>query len=566
MKSMMISVLFFTCLFDCILIAQSVQKHPKVAELERFVSKEAFDYVKGRFPGEPVLVEVSIDPLRRNTQPSRSTGDGDFLPFNTSVLPTEVDEWDDPSLTIQDLIPRIRSASVKVILPSKISDAEVLELRDSLFSNLKLIFGRDKIEFERRLWKSERSIQWIDLAIIAAILSLFLPVLYWSIRSAASKLSQGISEISSGMTNLSGGTPAPVAPVQNSKSTDTSDRSKDFRFNDPIKIAEKIKPVIDLLEADPSFPDLEDMILFDEGISKKPEQVGALIRTMPRHMQERLFMLSYKPVWLEAFIDIGELSTETYEFANRLSIKDRKKENKEWEELLILVWRLEDSLTTLMQKINQDEALAILAAMPSRISIPAGKRALPGSWASLLDPEFKMPILNASRISELQKIALEMRPYSDISMLQRYRHEKGLVEYLHTASVRDEREVYEAARLNSNIRTLRPPFFPILNIEPEEFKKIIPSFAIETWALALYNVNRDERMNFEKALSEKQRYFFIESLKMLNLQNLKDEQIGNARLDIAKFFSAQDLKNRIEKVETTPAVKEEEKSENHQAA
>lgn len=68
MKTSILWAMFFSLLLDFAAIAQSVQKHPKVAELERYVSKEAFEYVKGRFPGEPVLVEVSIDPLRRNVR------------------------------------------------------------------------------------------------------------------------------------------------------------------------------------------------------------------------------------------------------------------------------------------------------------------------------------------------------------------------------------------------------------------------------------------------------------------------------------------------------------------
>lgn len=527
-------------------LAQSVTKHPRVAELERFLSGEAFNYVKGRFPNSPVLVEVTVDPLRR-VENGITTSDN-TIPFNTTKQIIVVDEWDDPSRSLHQLFPRIRAATVKVILPTRITDKEVLELRESLFSTLKLVYGRDRIEFERRVWKTSQAIDWWDVAMIALVLLMFLPVLYFSLRSAATRVTKGISEMSTSMGNAAnagggggGAVATPVAPP----TPKSQNPSGDIRFNDPIQIAEKIQPVIEKLAEDKTFPDLEDMLHFDQAVTDNPSQMGALLNVMPKHIQEKLFMMSSHSEWLAAFSEPGELSTSNYEFVSRLQSKDRESENPEWEELLILLWRLDDLLPNFLQEVESKEAMSILAAMPSRISIPMGKRALPGSWAALLDPDFKQEPLDSNRIGKLSTKALEIKPYNDVSMLKKYRHEKGLITFLKTANVRDEQEVYEAAGSKSTIHVLRPPFYRVLNMSVEQMATFIPKFGMEQWALALFNVSRDERVNFEKAINDKQRYFFIENLKALNGQNVSPEQIGDARERIAEVYSRVAIESNV---------------------
>ena len=66
-----------------------------------------------------------------------------------------VDEWDDPAKSIHDLLPRIQNVALQITMPQYISDDELFELRDSLYSNLNIIPGRDKIEFVRKNWEKK---------------------------------------------------------------------------------------------------------------------------------------------------------------------------------------------------------------------------------------------------------------------------------------------------------------------------------------------------------------------------------------------------------------------------
>ena len=67
------------------------------------------------------------------------------------------DEWDDPTKTIYELIPRIQAINIKILLPDTVKDDDLNEMRENLFENLELIEGRDRIVFERKVWGNAES-------------------------------------------------------------------------------------------------------------------------------------------------------------------------------------------------------------------------------------------------------------------------------------------------------------------------------------------------------------------------------------------------------------------------
>ncbi len=84
------------------LAAQANQKNPKVAEVESYLTQKTIDYIKGRFPSMPILVSITVDPLRRNESPIPAVSEIEILPFYAIQETQRLDEWDEPSKTEHD--------------------------------------------------------------------------------------------------------------------------------------------------------------------------------------------------------------------------------------------------------------------------------------------------------------------------------------------------------------------------------------------------------------------------------------------------------------------------------
>ena len=147
-------LLFVIALFLTAGNSQAEPKNPKVAEIENYLTNEGISYLKGRFPNIPVLFNVKVTPLRRQVDTSRSDENTEGLPFFAEQKIDVRDEWDDPSKSIFELIPRIQAINIKILLPDTVKDDDLNEMRENLFANLDLIEGRDRIVFERKVWGS----------------------------------------------------------------------------------------------------------------------------------------------------------------------------------------------------------------------------------------------------------------------------------------------------------------------------------------------------------------------------------------------------------------------------
>ena len=511
------------------------QKKSRVIELENYLTNQSVTFIKARFPDQPVIVSASVIPLLRSQQEVKILNQ-DIIPFDLTEGDEFVDEWDNPRKSIIDLFVRVQSISVDVTTSNSITESETVELRDALVRHLKLIPGRDQVRFERRDWAQEKEISWADFVVLITVLMLFLPAMFFSMRSAAKKVSQGINEVTAKMGSgpssgaSTSNTPAPKA------STSTNNRSApsgNLQFNDPIKIQEKLLPIIAKLSTDKNFPDFEDYLKLNTRISQTTQQTGAIICSFPPHIYEKLFALSHGEPWLLALTEPSEISMEDFSLLSRMAAKDRSTTNPRWEILLTCLWRMGDDLASFLQSVPQEEALSILSHMPSNISIPFGKRALPGAWAALLDSNNERPILSNTRIEQVLSKILATHPMRDPGMLNKYRHERGLLDYLSTATIADEREVYEASNSDSTIHELRPPFYIVTNANPETFSEFAQKFTMDHWAMAFYNIDRSKRQIFDSVLTDKQKYLFIEELKRLDRQGVSEAEVGNMREHIA---------------------------------
>ena len=510
-------------------VAQTQQfiKHPRVAELEDQISRNATDYLRNRFPDRPFLVTVGVDAVRRNEGLQGSSGrNPERLPYMQLDSEEIQDEWDDPRMSLNELLLRTRKIQVNLTVPSSVLDAEMEELTTALYLVLHLTKGRDEVRVERRAWK-EPTPWWAYALLAFGLVLMMLSGSYAINRVAVKRISGALSE----SRNSGGGAHSSAASTEMKDSGDS--QQQDVRFNDPIKIRELIGGFAAQIAAFKTFPGRQDMFDLDSHGRKDSAGLGAVVSLFPEELQRKLFAFSYHPAWLQALHQPGTAGFECVELLQRIIRNQQAVTDKAWEELVILVWRLEEGIPKFVKQLEQDEAFAILSAMPKTISVRAARQAFPGSWGAILDPGFRPRAISAERNKAIASKAVEARALNDFSIIERYKHEKELLEYLKVVELNEEREIYEASSPDSMIHKLRPPFFGVLDQPDEAIKELVPRFSPEQWALALFNVARPERRKIEQYLSEKQMFLIRERWRRFDLAPPDRSMIGVARERVA---------------------------------
>jgi hypothetical protein len=539
-----------------------IARHPRVAELEDKLAKDASLYLKGRFPEVPFLVTVSISPLRRGDGYQKSEK-GESLPYFESDSEELQDEWDDPQVSWGKLMMRVQKAALTISLPDSLNDDEVAEVKESLFKLLNLTPARDEIQIQRRAW-SQGGHAWLYGAIGSIALFLLIAGLFFTGRSAARHVGDALtsaakSQGSSGSAASSSG-PVAASPTH-SPEGGAGDSSRDVQFNDPIRVREVMVRMVQDLSTSTAFPTLDDMIDLDALGKKDPALLGAVLAEFSDSIRSKLFALSSNRNWLEALLNPGLSNFDCLEVLQKLTRRTRAEKRAAWEQLLVYVWRLGDERGAFLKKLTQEQAFAILGSMPKSISVEVGRKSFPGAWGVLLDPGFHPAALADAMVQKLSTEALAAKPLSDLTLLERYRHEIELIEYLKIADIASEREIYEAASSDSMIHSMRPPFYLAVDATEEILKDFVPKSSIDQWAMALFNAPRTERFKIEKQFSQKQRFLFVEKLKAFDAHNPEPTQVGSAKEAIARFFAEFSANFNARVIDLAKAKAQEETSE-----
>ena len=175
--------------------AEEILKHPRVAELEDQISRNATNYLRSRFPDRPFLITVSVDPVRRNEDLAsgglRKTPEN--LPYMQLDSEEIQDEWDDPRLSLNELMLRSRKIMVNLTLPSSVLDTELEEISSALFSVLHLTKARDEVKLERRAWK-EPTPWWAYGLLALSLVLIMLSGSYFINRFAVKRISGALME------------------------------------------------------------------------------------------------------------------------------------------------------------------------------------------------------------------------------------------------------------------------------------------------------------------------------------------------------------------------------------
>jgi len=491
-----------------------ISKHPRVAELEEKLMKDASSLIRTRFPDLPFLVTVSVDPLRRRSLPQTADAQQENLPFfDVQDDGLMQDEWDDPEVSLLKLLSRVRKTVVNVSLPDSLSDPEVDEIKEFLFVSLHLIQARDEVNVQRKVWKTIGTPWWLYGTVATSLIVLFLMGLLFINRSATRRISEAIAH-----SSKNGGSTSVVmapSPAHSRKDSGEHGSAGEMRLSDPVKLHEFAAGFVKTLMEFQGFPSLEDFRVLDSLGRRDPQALGSILSEFPDEVRAKLFGWGRDIAWVQAMLNPGQLTLEAMDVLRGMMRHSRlgDSSNRPWQELLIAVWRLDDKRDAFLQKIPSDTALALLAALPRQQSIASGRKLFPGSWAQLLNQDFRPTKPDVGRIEDMRRMAYDLVPLSDLSRVDRYRKELELVDYLHECEVAEERDIYLASAPGSLIYELRTPFFPVLEMSEEDAKQFVGRFSPDQWAYALHHVVLAQRANILKVFNDKQRMLFVETEK-----------------------------------------------------
>ncbi|MFK8139284.1 MAG: hypothetical protein AB8E15_13070 [Bdellovibrionales bacterium] len=530
--------------------------HPRVSELEDKLMADATKYLNARFPDLPFYISIKINPLRRSFSQGYQI-QGENLPFYALDEEAIKDEWDDPTVSLYSLLTRVKDVNVSLSLPSSLKEAEIAEIKSELNVVLRLVPSRDKIEITQRKWQMLPHLEWIVLG-VAAVILFYLLGLFVVSRLSMRKMADVISAIKSdGSASASGGgisSGGPsIVPSSDIAGGSASKISGDIKFNDMIKIREVASEWLENISSQPSFFRIDNMMHLEELGEKNPRSLGALVRMFPVNIQKELFSFGKGNAWLDAFSKPGELTSDALEIIEELGRVRPGEYEANWEKLLIQLWRLDLSAEEFLRSLPEEDTMVLLKEMPKNLGVPLARSIFPGNWGSVLRVEEASTRLDAEKSEMYYQLSLEHLPLKDFDVVQEYRTQMELVDYLDTVSETIEKEVYVAAGESSMLNQLRPPFYKILENEgmmEEEFIKFVKLFKAEQWALALFNVKRDARKSIDQYFGEKEKFLFMEYLVHFDRSNPSTDQIGAMRALMGTSFQkyCSDLENKKQQV------------------
>ncbi|MBL7545571.1 MAG: hypothetical protein JNL11_17260 [Bdellovibrionaceae bacterium] len=523
-------------------------KHPRVVELEKTLSREALEVLKGRFPDKPFLVNVRIDPMMRDRKSSSGVG-GERLPYYEISEEEVVDEWDDPNVPVLALINRVRKIQVNMSVPAQLSDEEISELKSSVIYNLGLVEARDSVEVNKRNWNAfnlpkDNSFDWSILGYGMGAWILIMAGLLFITWLGTNRLAQSIQDSAISQKGNGNGGGGIVNATINATGGSGGDSGKaanfgsaDLKLQDPIKNREIIASGLKILDSHQNFPNLEDMLILQKAAEERPNDLGALLSEFPFELRQRLFSYSFGEKWMEVMIDPSDVTSFSLEILNRCLKIQRNETDRDWLNLLIYVWRLNSHKKEFFNGIPQADAFSILFFLPKSFAIEAARESFPGAWGQLLDPTFTVKKLGKEKTKEYTEKAIRIAPLRDLAVLENYKNERELLGFLKVSDPVAEKEIYLASGDSSILWSIRPPFFKVFELNGDEYDKLVGRFKIEEWAMAMFNVGRVERREIEKRMSDKQKFRYFEMLKSYDMKNPAKSRVGEIRESVGKIIA-----------------------------
>jgi hypothetical protein len=190
-----------------------------------------------------------------------------------------------------------------------------------------------------------------------------------------------------------------------------------------------------------------------------------------------------------------------------------------------------------MKSIEQRDALGILAWMPSRISIPTAREAFPGGWGILLKSDFKPSPPPEEIILNLLEKATSSKPLRSMEMVNSYRHERGLLDFLRICTLEEEKDIYRASKGDAGIHLLRPPFYAIFEGAHDDLKMLADQVSGHDWGRALFDIDRALLSKITLFFPDSKTYQMIETLKQCDQGDITMNEVGQMREKIAGIYA-----------------------------
>ncbi len=512
----------------------------RVLEVETSIKEDIKDYVERVIPNTKYTLEVNVYPLRRKQ--AETINDTTSLPYMDLDNEYVVDEWDSPDTSLYTLYSRIKKVDVQLFIDSNVKLENKSDFISRLYVEAHLIPGRDTIvvdDFETVTIKEFNWKEYKDELLIGILLvSLFL--FGYLISNIGLSLARRNTPSESSEKSVAS---APVRnePIisQRAESTVgsgiTANLGGDFFIQDPTKINETVGKKIQSLLESPMFPTMSDMIILEQLAKSNIASFSYLVYEMPLEIQKKVYRYGRTQIWFQAFSQVGLPSKEVLTTLD-LMLRDRTVHfSEDFEKFLIYSWRLEGNLSELLRDVQKDHAIKILAYLPKDMSIPVARSLFPGSWGNLFENSLDENFLSEIELKSLMTDAKRLKASFNFEALKEFKDRKDLLVYLDKVNPKEEREIYAVLGRDSEVESIRPPFFKLFDLKEDELKKLKSEFSLYDWSVALFNVDHKDRELIVNLLDDKEAYLFSEYLK--GFSRKVDEAFIAEQVEIRKLIA-----------------------------
>lgn len=497
-------------------------KGSRVIEVQEKIKQDISDFLEKFAPRSKYSVKVKVKPLRRT---SNNSSQDDSLPFMEFEENMALDEWDDPTLNVYSLYNRIAEAKISIFLDDKVSIEDRQKFKEALLSDVNLISGRDSITIESIStpvlkkgfnWEEQTQTLLLGVMLIIAV------ILGVGLNSLAKKVSPG-----RGANDIKNSSPANNTPIASSAPSQVmrgaeSNREKfselrgDLNIQDPTKINEIVGSKIEKLLSSDLFPLLSDMVILEDLLKVDPLSFSYLVYEFPQDVQKTIYELGRGEKWFKGFSEVGFPSKIVITSLDKMLRNRDVNHSENFERLLIYTWRLTNHLKSFIKKMPKDQAFALLYHLPKDISIPISRDCFPGSWGGILEGSSSSNFIETKEIQLSIVEALKIQPYFNYESLQVFKNRKDLLSYLDTVEPHEEKDIYSVMGEENDLNVIRPPFYKFFDLDQESRSWIYKKFSLEEWAIACFNIERNDKDLIVELMDDKEKYLFSHALKRID--------------------------------------------------
>ncbi len=513
----------------------------KKIEVQDKIKKDISIFLEKFAPNTKYSIKVSVKPLKQNLQNNSASEDLPFMEFQEEMI---LDPWDNPNTSIYELYGRIEEARVSVLIDAKVKIEDQRKFKETLLEEVNLVPGRDLVNLDfisTPVLVKEFSINDYNQVLLLGAILLVVLVLGVGLNSLSRKISPGPTVVNNkDQEGVSNNTMPMSMPSQMNvnppvASGSAGELTGSFQVQDPSKIHEVVQKKIKKLIESEFFPSMNDMLILEKLCEVNQSSFSFLIYEFPETIQRKIYQLGRGDMWFEGFSNVGLPSKEVLISLDHMLRERNLNFNAKFEELLIMSWRLDLKLVDFVKNMDKTQAFTLLYYLPKNISIPVAKECFPGSWGEILSSRPMECLFSEKELTKFLKLAGDILPPLNFDSLQTFKNRKDLLLYLDTIEPHEEKEIYSVVGEESDLKSVRPPFYRFFELSKEDRSEIFKTFSLNEWAVACFNIGRTEKEQVVSLMSDKEKFMFSHLLKTLDSNPDYTLEKKDLRHKIAKY-------------------------------